>query len=81
MEAKLLAGVVQTDTHKRVQVSDDLLDWMRNEEHDPEAFPDLDQLVGGLAQWMGSSNFKVWGGGRGERGGSRNGREGVYYLE
>ena len=78
MEAKLLADVMQTDTHKRVQVSEELLDWMRNEEHDPEAFPDLDQLVGGLAQWMSSSNFKVGGV---ERGGSRNGREGVYYLE
>ena len=59
MEARLLADVLKTDTHVRVQVSEELSEWMRNEENDPEAFPELDRLVGGLAQWMGSSNHKV----------------------
>ena len=59
MEVRLLADVLKTDTHVRVQVSEELTEWMRNEENDPEAFPDLERLVGGLAQWMGSSNFKV----------------------
>jgi CLIP-associating protein 1/2 len=59
MEARLLADVLKTDTHVRVQASEELSEWMRNEENDPEAFPELDRLVGGLAQWMGSSNHKV----------------------
>ena len=59
MEARLLADVLKTDTHVRVQASEELSEWMRSEENDPEAFPELDRLVGGLAQWMGSSNHKV----------------------
>ena len=59
MEERLLADVLKTDTHVRVQVSEELSEWMRKEDNDPEAFPDLERLVGGLAQWMGSSNHKV----------------------
>ena len=59
MEERLLADVLKTDTHVRVQASEELSEWMRNEENEPEAFPDLDRLVGGLAQWIGSSNHKV----------------------
>lgn len=78
MEARLLADVLKTDTHVRVQVSEELSEWMRNEENDPEAFPELDRLVGGLAQWMGSSNHKVEAL-RSEGEGARG--EGCHYLE
>lgn len=60
MEARLLADALKTDTHVRVQVSEELSEWMRNEENEPDAFPELDRLIGALAQWMGSSNHKVW---------------------
>ncbi len=59
MEAKLLAGVTQTDTHKRLQVADDLTDFFKNNDQGIEEFQELDRLVSGLAVWMGSSNFKV----------------------
>lgn len=59
MEARLLADVLKTDTHVRVQVAEELTEWMRGEDNDPESFPELERLVEGLAQWMGSSNFKV----------------------
>ncbi len=59
MEAKLLAGVIQTDTHKRLQVADDLTDYFKNNDNGIEEFQELDRLVSGLAVWMGSSNFKV----------------------
>ena len=59
MEAKLLAGVLQADTHTRIQVSEELLEWMKNEENQPEAFPELERLVEGLVTWMSSNNFKV----------------------
>ena len=59
MEACLLAGVLQSDTHKRLTVAEELLEWAKKEENDPQAFPELEQLVGGLAGWMSSSNFKV----------------------
>ncbi|XP_064397669.1 CLIP-associating protein 1-B-like [Halichondria panicea] len=61
MEAKLLAGVTQTDTHKRLQVADDLTDFFKNNDQGIEEFQELDRLVSGLAVWMGSSNFKVSG--------------------
>ena len=59
MEATLLAGVLQSDTHKRLAVAEELLEWTQKEENDPLTFPELDRLVGGLAGWMSSSNFKV----------------------
>ena len=59
MEARLLSDALKTDTHVRVQVAEELSDWMKNEENDPENFPELERLVGALAQWMGSSNYKV----------------------
>lgn len=61
MEARLLADALKTDTHVRVQVAEELSEWMKKEDNDPDAFPELDRLVGALAQWMGSSNHKVRG--------------------
>ena len=58
-EARLLADALKTDTHVRVQVAEELSEWMRREENDPEEFPELERLVGALVQWMGSSNHKV----------------------
>lgn len=60
MEAELLAGVIQTDTHKRLQVADRLSDYFKSEENFAE-FPEFDRLVAGLATWMTSSNFRVRG--------------------
>ena len=61
-EARLLADALKTDTHVRVQVAEELSEWMRREENDPDDFPELERLVGALAVWMGSSNHKVTGG-------------------
>ena len=59
MEAKILSGVLSTDTHVRLQAGDQLLGYLRDDNNDLEEFEDLDRLIGGLASWMGSSNFKV----------------------
>ena len=58
MEAELLAGVIQTDTHKRLQVSEQLIHYFKKEENFDD-FPEFDRLISGLSSWMGSSNFKV----------------------
>ena len=58
MEAILLAGVIQTDTHKRLQVAEQLNDYFSKDDSSRE-FPEFDRLVEGLATWMSSSNFKV----------------------
>lgn len=58
MEAELLAGVIQTDTHKRLQVAEQLLGYFKKEEAVDE-FPDFERLISGLAAWIGSSHFKV----------------------
>ena len=59
MEARLLASVVQTDVHKRLQASDELIDYLKQEDTSVEEFPEIDRLISGLASWMGNSNFKV----------------------
>lgn len=58
MEAELLAGVIQTDTHKRLQVADQLLEYFKKDAAFDE-FPDFDSLISGLSSWIGSSNFRV----------------------
>lgn len=58
-EARLLARVVQTDTHTRLQVAEELVEYFKGGEHAPEEFPEMDRLVAGLAAWMASSNSKV----------------------
>lgn len=59
MEARLLATVLQTDVHKRLQAADEIQEYLKNEETSVEEFPEFDRLVSGLASWMGNSNFKV----------------------
>lgn len=59
MEAKFLAGVVQTDTHKRLQIAEELTEYFKNNEEGANEFQEFDRLVSGLAVWMGNSNFKV----------------------
>ena len=59
MEAKLLAGVIQSDTHKRLQVAEELTDYFKNHDESVDEFQEFDRLVSALAAWMGSSNFKV----------------------
>lgn len=81
MEARLLADVLKTDTHVRVQVAEELMEWIRNEENEPEAFPDLERLIAGLSQWMGSSNFKVVATQCGKERGREIERDGCHYLE
>lgn len=56
MEAQMLAGVIQTDIHKRMQVAEQLIEYFRKEDCD---FSELDDLVARLASWMSSSSFKV----------------------
>lgn len=58
MEADLLAGVIQTDTHKRLQVAEQLIEYLKREDGFDD-FPDFEQLITGLSSWIGSSNFKV----------------------
>ena len=53
-----LPGVTATDTHKRLQAHQDLINFL----NDPAAeiqCDDLDQIIDGLASWMNSSNYKV----------------------
>ena len=59
MEAKLLTGVLQTDTYVRLQVAEEMTEYFKKEENSPEEFPELDRLIVGLATWMSSSNSKV----------------------
>ena len=58
METELLAGVIQTDTHKRLQVAEQLLEHFKKEDAVDE-FPEFEQLINGLSSWIGSSHFKV----------------------
>ena len=59
MEAKILNGVLHSDTHVRLQAGELLLDYLRDESNDIAQFEELDRLINGLCVWMGSSNFKV----------------------
>ncbi|XP_019850114.1 PREDICTED: CLIP-associating protein 1-like [Amphimedon queenslandica] len=59
MEAKILAGVLHTDTHTRLQAGEQLLEYLRNEENQLAEFEDLEELIKGLANWMSSSNFRM----------------------
>ena len=59
MEARILASVLQTDTHKRLGAADEIADFFKKEDNSLDEFAELDRLVAGLAAWMGSSNFKV----------------------
>ena len=59
MEARLLASVLQTDTHKRLAAADEISEFFKKDDTNLDEFAELDRLVAGLAAWMGSSNFKV----------------------
>ena len=59
MEAKLLKGVLQTNTTARLQVADELLKFLLDEESSLDGFEDQDLLIEGLVSWLGSSHFKV----------------------
>lgn len=59
MEEKLLADVFDNDMHVRLDAGERLTDYFRKPENTPDAFPDLEKLIGGLANWLSSSNFKV----------------------
>lgn len=61
MESKILAGVLQSDTHTRLQAGEQLLEYLRDEENQLGEFEDLEELIKGLANWMSSSNFRVSG--------------------
>lgn len=59
METRILAGVLQSDTHQRLTVGEEALEYFKKDCHKPKDFPELERLVGGLAAWLSSSNFKV----------------------
>ena len=59
MEEKLLADVFDNDMHVRLDAGERLTDYFRKADSTPDAFPDLERLIGGLASWLNSSNFKV----------------------
>lgn len=61
MEARLLASVLQSDTHKRLAAADEISDYLKREEGALDDFAEIDHFIAGLASWMGSSNFKVSG--------------------
>ena len=61
MESKILAGVLQSDTHTRLQAGEQLLEYLRDEGNQLGEFEDLEELIKGLANWMSSSNFRVSG--------------------
>ena len=59
MEARLLANVLQTDTHKRLAAADEISDYLKKDETSLDEFAEMDRFVSALSAWMGSSNFKV----------------------
>ena len=59
MEARILASVLQTETHKRLAAVDEISDYLKKEENSLDEFAEVDRLVAGLVAWMSSSNFKV----------------------
>ena len=59
MEAKLLSGVLQNDMHQRLQVGDQLIEYIRGDDTNLDEFEELEKLVAGLVGWMNSSNSKV----------------------
>lgn len=59
MEARLLANVLQTDTHKRLAAADEISEYLKKEDTSLDEFTEMDRVVSALAAWMGSSNFKV----------------------
>lgn len=59
MEARILASVLQTETHKRLAAVDEISDYLKKEETSLDEFAEVDRLVAGLVAWMSSSNFKV----------------------
>ena len=59
MEAKILSGVLSSETHVRQVAGDQLLEYLRDDSNNIAEFEELDRLIGGLVAWMGSSNFRV----------------------
>lgn len=59
MEARLLANVLQTDTHKRLAAADEISEYLKKDDTNLDEFAEMDRFVSALAAWMGSSNFKV----------------------
>ena len=68
MEARILASVLQTDTHKRLAAAEEISEFLKKEDNSLDEFAEMDRLVTGLAAWMGSSNFKASNGGQREGG-------------
>ena len=59
MEAKLLSGVLQNDMHQRLQIGDQLIEYIRSDDTDLDEFEEFEKLMAGLVGWMNSSNSKV----------------------
>ena len=59
MEARLLASVLQTDTHKRLAAADEISEYLKKDDTNLDEFAEIDRFVSALGAWMGSSNFKV----------------------
>ena len=59
MEARLLANVLQTDTHKRLAAAEEISEYLKKDDTNLDEFAEMDRFVSALAAWMGSSNFKV----------------------
>lgn len=59
MDPKVLSGVLSTDTNTRLQAGDQLLEFIRDESNNIAELEELETLIGGLANWMGSNNFRV----------------------
>ncbi len=59
MDPKILSGILSTDTNTRLQAGDQLLDYIRIDSNNIGEDEELDRLIGGLAAWMGSNNFRV----------------------
>ena len=59
MEAKLLTGVLQNDMHQRLQIGDQLIEYIRSDDTNLDEFEEFEKLMAGLVGWMNSSNSKV----------------------
>jgi len=53
-----LAGVLSQDPKRRLEVSEDLVSYLRNKETSLYC-EEMDKFADGLASWVNSSNFKV----------------------
>ena len=61
MEEKFLLEITRsTDTHDRLKLGEELIEYFDKGGYRDHGFPDFGNLVGGLANWVEASSLQVW---------------------